>query len=183
MSKVGKQIINIPEDVKVEINGGIIKFSGKNGILEVPILAEVSPKLENNILSFNVTANNKQARSNWGTMKAISANAVQGVTTDFIKKLKIEGIGYKANIEGKMIILNVGYSHPVKINLPEGIDAVVEKNIVKISGANKSLVGEVAAKIRAVRKPEPYKGTGIMYVGEIIRRKSGKKAIGSGKAS
>jgi len=183
MSKVGKQIINIPEDVKVEINSGVIKFSGKNGVLEVPILTEVSPKLESNILSFDITANNKQARSNWGTMKAISANAVQGVTTDFIKKLKIEGIGYKANIEGKMIILNIGYSHPVKLNLPEGINAIVEKNIIKISGIDKSLVGEVAAKIRAFRKPEPYKGTGIMYVGEVIRRKSGKKATGSGKAS
>ncbi len=181
MSKIGKQIINIPENVKVEIQNNIIKFSGNNGILEVPILAEISPKLENNILSFDITADNKQARSNWGTMRALSANAVLGATKDFTKELKIEGVGYKASVDGNAVVFNVGYSHPVKINLPEGVKAVVEKNIVKISGANKSFVGEVAAKMRAVRKPEPYKGTGIMYVGEIIRRKSGKKVAGSGE--
>ena len=181
MSKIGKQIINIPEDVKVEIQSNIIKFLGKNGVLEVPVLAEVSSKLENNILSFDITADNKQARSNWGTMRALSANAVLGVTKDFIKELKIEGVGYKASVDGNTVVFNVGYSHPVKINLPEGVKAIVEKNIVKISGANKSFVGEIAAKMRAVRKPEPYKGTGIMYVGEIIRRKSGKKVTGSGE--
>jgi len=180
MSKIGKQIINIPADVKVEIQSTVIKFSGKNGVLEVPILAEVLPKLENNILSFDITADNKQARSNWGTMKALSANATLGVATDFVKELKIEGVGYKANIDGDAIIFNVGYSHPVKLNIPEGINVVVEKNIVKVRGADKSLVGEISAKMRAIRKPEPYKGRGIMYVGEIIRRKSGKKVAGSG---
>jgi len=181
MSKIGKQIINILEGVTVEINSDLIKFSGKNGVLEVPILAEVLPKLENNILSFNITADNKQARSNWGTMRALSANAALGVTTDFIKELKIEGVGYKANIDGDTIIFNVGYSHPVKLNIPEGIAVVVEKNIVKVRGANKIIVGEFSAKIRAIRKPEPYKGRGIMYVGEVIRRKSGKKVAGSGE--
>ncbi len=179
MSKIGKQIINIPADIKVEIGSAVIKFSGKNGMLEVPILAEVLPKLEDNILSFSIATDNKQARSNWGTMRALAANAAKGVATDFVKELKIEGVGYKANIDGNTVVFNVGYSHPVKINLPEGIKAIVEKNIVKVSGIDKGLVGEVAAKMRAIRKPEPYKGTGIMYVGEIIRRKSGKKVAGS----
>ena len=98
MSKIGKQIINIPADIKVEIGSTVIKFSGKNGMLEVPILAEVLPKLEDNILSFSIVTNNKQARSNWGTMRALAANAAKGVATDFIKELKIEGVGYKANI-------------------------------------------------------------------------------------
>ena len=109
----------------------------------MPILAEVLPKLEDNILSFSIVTNNKQARSNWGTMRALAANAAKGVATDFIKELKIEGVGYKANIDGNKVIFNVGYSHPVKINLPEGIKAVVEKNIVKVSGIDKGLVGEV----------------------------------------
>ncbi|MFA4999505.1 MAG: 50S ribosomal protein L6 [Parcubacteria group bacterium] len=179
MSKIGKQIINIPESVQTNINAAVIKFSGKNGVLEVPILPGVLPKLEGDILSFEVLTSDKQARSNWGTMRALAANALQGAMEDFVKELKIEGVGYRANIEDNAVVLNVGFSHPVKFNLPEGIKAATEKNILKISGADKRLVGEIAAKIRAVKKPEPYKGTGIMYVNEVIRRKAGKKVAGS----
>jgi large subunit ribosomal protein L6 len=136
---------------------------------------------ENGILSFEASSEDKQTRSNWGTMRALSANAAQGAVEDFIKELKIEGVGYRATVEGNEVVFNVGYSHPVKFNLPEGVKASVEKNILKISGADKRLVGEVAAEMRAIRKPEPYKGTGIMYVGEVIRRKAGKKVAGSGE--
>ena len=181
MSKVGKQIINIPESVKVEIGNGSIKFSGKNAALEVPVLSGIVPKLEGGVLSFEASAEDKQTRSNWGTMRALSANAVQGTVGDFSKELKIEGVGYRANVEGSSVVFSVGYSHPVKFDLPEGIKAAVEKNILKISGPDKRLVGEVAATMRAIRKPEPYKGTGIMYVNEVIRRKAGKKVAGSGE--
>jgi len=180
MSKIGKQIINIPEGVEVVINSDKIVFSGSNGVLQVTILAGITPRLESNALSFVAKSLDKQTRSNWGTMKALSANAVAGAVKDFVKELKIEGVGYKANIDGNTIVFNIGYSHPVKFNLPDGIKASVEKNIIKISGADKRLVGEVTANIRAIRKPEPYKGKGIMYVGEIIRRKAGKKVAGSG---
>lgn len=181
MSKVGKQIINIPESVKVEIGSGSIKFSGKNAALEVPVLSGIVPKLEGSVLSFEASAEDKQTRSNWGTMRALSANAVQGTVEDFSKELKIEGVGYKANVEGSSVVFSVGYSHPVKFDLPEGVKAAVEKNILKVSGPDKRLVGEVAAEMRSIRKPEPYKGTGIMYVNEVIRRKAGKKVAGSGE--
>jgi large subunit ribosomal protein L6 len=137
--------------------------------------------MEGNILSFEASAEDKQTRSNWGTMRALSANAALGAAEDFTKELKIEGVGYRATIEGSSVIFSVGYSHPVKFDLPEGIKAVVEKNILKISGPDKRLVGEIAAEMRAIRKPEPYKGTGIMYVNEVIRRKAGKKVAGSGE--
>ncbi|MFA5052549.1 MAG: 50S ribosomal protein L6 [Parcubacteria group bacterium] len=182
MSKIGKQIINIPEGVNLAINEDVIKFSGKNGNLEVPILPGVSPKMEDNVLSFSISSSDKQTKSNWGTMRALAANAVLGVTSDFVKELKIEGVGYRANIEGNSIVLSVGFSHPVKFELPEGVKASTEKNILKISGADKRMVGEVAAEIRAIKKPEPYKGTGIMYVGEVIRRKAGKKVAGAGES-
>jgi large subunit ribosomal protein L6 len=180
MSKVGKMIINIPEGVKVDMAEGSVKFTGKNAALEVPVLAGVNPKLEGGVLSFEISMTDKQTRSNWGTMRALSNNALLGSQEDFVKELKIEGVGYKAAVEGNSVVFNVGYSHPVKFDLPEGVKAVVEKNVVKVTGPDKCVVGEAAAKMRAIRKPEPYKGTGIMYVGEVIRRKAGKKVAGSG---
>ncbi len=180
MSKIGKKIINIPSGVKVDIKDGNIVFSGNNGVLYVNILSGIAPKLENESLVFEALSSDKQTRSNWGTMRALSANALDGASKDFVKELKIEGVGYKVNIEGDTVIFNIGYSHPVKFKIPAGIKVSVEKNIVKITGADKQLVGEIAANMRAIRKPEPYKGKGIMYVGEIIRRKEGKKVAGSG---
>jgi len=179
MSKVGKKIIIIPENVKVEIGQGILTVSGKNGKTTVPILNKITAKLEGNELSFLAADSEKQTLANWGTSRALAQNAVSGVETDFEKTLKIEGVGYRAVIEGNIITLTVGYSHPVKIEIPEGITASVEKNMLKVSGRNREDVGAIAAKIRAVRKPEPYKGTGIMYSDEIIRRKAGKKVAGS----
>lgn len=179
MSKVGKQSINIPESVKIEIGEKTIKFTGKNGSLEAPVLSGVKPKFEDNTLSFEIEDDSKQTRSNWGTARALSNNALLGVQEDFIKELKVEGVGYRAAVEGNSITFNVGYSHPVKFDLPEGVTASVEKNIIKVSGADKRAVGETAAKMRAIRKPEPYKGTGIMYVDEVIRRKAGKKVAGA----
>lgn len=113
--------------------------------------------------------------ANWGTMRALVNNAIIGVDRGFEKVLKIEGIGYKANLDGNSLILNIGFSHVVKFNTPEGIKIVVEKNIIKISGIDKNLVGQTAADIRAFKKPEPYKGKGIRYEGEIVKIKAGKK--------
>ncbi len=179
MSKIGKQIINMPDGVKVNIQDKDIVFSGINGTLHVAILSGIIPKLVDNILSFEAKSADKQTRSNWGTMRALSANAVAGVSKDFIKELKVEGVGYKVNVEGDIVVFNIGYSHPVKFNIPDGIKVSAEKNIIKITGADKRLVGEIAANMRAIRKPEPYKGKGIMYLGEVIRRKAGKKVAGS----
>jgi large subunit ribosomal protein L6 len=181
MSKVGKQSINISEAVKAEIGDNTIKFTGKNGVLEVPILSGIFPKIEDNTLSFEAKGNSKQTRSNWGTVRTLSNNALLGVQEDFIKELRVEGVGYRVAVEGNAAIFNVGYSHPVKFDIPEGVTVSVEKNIVKVSGADKCAVGEAAAKMRAIKKPEPYKGTGIMYVNEAIRRKAGKKVAGAGE--
>jgi len=183
MSKIGKQIINIPEGVKAELGEASIKFSGKNGTLEVALLSGIIPKLEDNVLSFEAKNDKKQTLSNWGTIRALSANAALGASEDFVKELKIEGVGYRATVEGESVVFNVGYSHPVKFDLLQGVKASVEKNILRISGNNKQAVGEVAAKMRAIRKPEPYKGTGIMYVDEVIRRKAGKKVAGTGDSA
>lgn len=181
MSKVGKKIITLPEGVKVSVSEDTLVVTGKNGSLTVPVLKGVNPKIEGNELSFTVSDDEKQTLANWGTMRALAQNAVSGSETDFSKELKIEGVGFKAVIDGQTVVLTVGFSHQVKVAIPEGIKASVEKNILKISGKNKETVGTFAAKIRAIRKPEPYKGTGIMYVDEIIRRKAGKKVAGSGK--
>ena len=181
MSKVGKKIIVVPEGVKISVSDDSLVVTGKNGSLTVPVLKGVTPKIEGNELSFTVSDDEKQTLANWGTMRALAQNAVLGAETDFSKELKIEGVGFRAVVEGQTVILTVGFSHPVRVALPEGVKASVEKNILKIFGNDKEAVGTLAAKIRAVRKPEPYKGTGIMYVDEVIRRKSGKKVAGSGK--
>lgn len=181
MSKVGKKIIIVPEGVKIDIGAGVLTVSGKNGEITVPVLNKITAKLEGNELSFIAADEEKQTLANWGTSRALAQNAILGAETDFEKTLKIEGVGYRAAVEGNIVTLTVGYSHPVKIELPEGIKASVEKNMLKISGRNRETVGAIAAKIRAVRKPEPYKGTGIMYSDEVIRRKAGKKVAGSGK--
>ncbi|MDD5099148.1 MAG: 50S ribosomal protein L6 [Candidatus Colwellbacteria bacterium] len=180
MSKVGKKIIIVPEGVKVAIEAEVLKVSGKNGELISPILSNISANLEGNELVFTAQGDDKQTLANWGTTRALAQNAIAGAENDFAKSLKIEGVGYRAVIEGSSIILTVGYSHPVKMDLPEGITASVEKNILTLKGRSKEAVGTFAAKIRAIRKPEPYKGTGIAYTDEVIRRKAGKKVVGSG---
>lgn len=181
MSKVGKQLINIPSDLKVEINSDSILFEKNDKKIVVPVLKGIKVNFENNILSFNLIENNKQARSNWGTLAALCKNAVIGLTQGYQKTLILEGIGYKVQKEGEGIVLSLGFSHPVKYFPPQGITLEVEKNnIIHIKGYDKQLVGQTAAEIRSFRKPEPYKGKGIRYINEVIRRKEGKKSA-SGK--
>jgi len=179
MSKIGKKPIVIPENVEVKINEGFLLFKGKNGELSIKILPFVKAEIKNNTLSFNIQNNSKQAKANWGTIRSLAANAIIGLTEGFNKTLEIEGVGYRANMEGNNLILNLGLSHPIKFTPPKEIKISVEKNTIKISGTDKSLVGQVAAQIRAFKKPEPYKGKGIRYQGEIIRRKAGKKVAGA----
>ncbi|OGY62806.1 MAG: 50S ribosomal protein L6 [Candidatus Harrisonbacteria bacterium RIFCSPHIGHO2_01_FULL_44_13] len=178
MSKIGKKPIKISEGVEVKIADGFLEFKGKEGILKLKILEYTSAEIKDGQLIFSVGENKfKQARANWGTMAALARNCALGVSQGFSKSLEIEGIGFRANMEGNTLVLNVGLTHLVKFPAPESIKISVEKSIIKISGPDKHLVGEVAAQIRKIKKPEPYKGTGIRYMGEIIRRKAGKKAI------
>ena len=175
MSKIGKQPINT-EGAKVEINDEKIVIEGPKGKLERKLPSEIFVKKENDILVVSFKgAGEKEAL--WGTWRSHIANMIEGAKEGFEKNLKIEGVGWKASIEGKDLVLNVGFSHPVKISSPEGITFLTEKNIIKISGPDKDLVGSTAAKIRKVRPPEPYKGKGIRYENEVVRRKAGKKAV------
>ena len=181
MSKIGKKPIIIPEGTSVEIKDGDLEIKGKDGALKIRILKCVKPEIKNNILSFSVENDLNQTMANWGTMRSLAYNAVLGVSGGFEKILEIEGVGYRAAMEGNDLVLNMGFSHPVKFKSPEGIKISVEKNTIKVNGIDKALVGKTAAEIRAVKKPEPYKGKGIRYKGEVIRRKSGKKVAGAGK--
>jgi len=179
MSKIGKKPIVIPEGVTIEIKEGVIKIKGKNAELGVPMLAGVSVEMKDGELVFSPSDDSKQTMSNWGTLRALTQNAILGAVEDFEKILIIEGIGYRGNIEGNDLILSLGYSHTIKFPIPEGVKIEVDKQKITIRGAHKALVGEVSAKIRSFRKPEPYKGKGIRYSDEIVRRKAGKKAVGT----
>ena len=182
MSRVGKQPINIPEGVEVKIENQTVKVKGPKGELTQSIHPKVLISQKDKEIV--VTIKNEKDKSQqalWGTFQRLIFNMVEGVTKGYEKKLELVGVGYKAVIQEKNLVLNVGFSHPVNFEIPEGIEMKVEKNTITIAGINKQSVGQVAAEIRAIRKPEPYKGKGIKYVDEIIRRKAGKaaKAVGA----
>ncbi len=179
MSKIGKKQLTIPEGVTVTLDKGSIVVKGKNATLTVPVLPHVTPHIDGNSITFTVTNNDKQTRANWGTLSANTANALIGVVDGYSKKLEVQGIGFKAAMEGANLVLTVGFSHPVKYATPAGVKISVEKSQILISGADKYAVGQAAAQIRKIRKPEPYQGKGIRYLGEQVRRKEGKKVAGS----
>ena len=177
MSHLGKKPIEIPEGVTVEMKDGVLNFSGKEGKLTQAVLPFLEVKVSDKEVSVKPTSENKQAKANWGTMAALIRNAINDVANNFSKALIIEGIGYKANVEGQKLTLNVGFSHPVERQISEGVSVIAEKNTIKFTGVDRQLVGKVAAEIRSIRKPEPYKGTGIRYSDEVVRRKAGKKTV------
>lgn len=181
MSRIGKKPVNIPAGVEVEIGGGKVRIKGAKGELARGFGSRVSVEKEEGALKVSPVGGGKEARAMWGTARMLLANMIEGVTAGFSKQLQIEGIGYRAALEGGKLSLSMGFSHPVSVAAPEGIDFKVEKNIITVFGCDKELVGKVAAEIRRVRPPEPYKGKGIRYVGEKVRRKAGKKAAGAGK--
>jgi large subunit ribosomal protein L6 len=177
MSRIGKKSVIIPEGVYVDKKGEIICVKGKNAEISVYVLPNISVEIENNQIIVKPKKNDKQTRSNWGTMRALIQNAVYGALDNFVKQLVIEGVGYRASIDGSDLILNIGYSHPVKFHVPDGVKISVDKDVITVSGSSKEIVGSTTAKIRDFRKPEPYKGKGIRYSNEVVRRKAGKKAV------
>jgi large subunit ribosomal protein L6 len=180
MSRVGKKPIIVPAGVEVSIENNNVTVKGPKGALSRQINEVVTiEQKENEIIVSVENELDTNERAQWGTARAVIANLVKGVTEGFSKKLEVNGVGYRVNLTGRTLVLNVGYSHEVKFDLPEGIEALVEGNLITISGANTDLVGEIAANIRSVRKPEPYKGKGIKYIDEVIRRKAGKAAKAS----
>jgi len=178
MSRIGKQPVIIPEKVDVKINGDFIEVSGPKGKLSERLVPDTDVKIEelDGVKQILVSVSDpeiKTLRSRWGLQRNLINNMILGVTNGFEKKLEINGVGYKAELKGDKLILNVGFSHQVEYKLPEGISGLVEKNVITISGIDKQLVGQVTAEIRDVKKPEPYKGKGIKYIDEVIKRKKG----------
>lgn len=176
MSRVGKNPIVIPAGVTVTVKDRGIVIKGPKGEVSRHIRPEVKAEVKENTLLITPVLQTKKTQAFWGLTRALLAHAVEGVSKGFEKKLELEGVGYRVNQEGKDLMFQLGFSHPVKFPAPSGIELKAEKNTITVSGFDKELVGETAARIRALKKPEPYKGKGIRYAGEVIRRKAGKKA-------
>jgi large subunit ribosomal protein L6 len=179
MSRIGKNPIKLPQGVTAAINGNTVAIKGAKGEMSVTIRPELAVSLADGVLTVSVKKETKETNAYWGLSRALLANAVKGVSEEFVKKLELVGVGYRAKMDGTNLTLTLGFSHPVVIPAPKGIkfETPDVQNII-ITGFDKQLVGLTAAQIRKLRKPEPYKGKGIRYSGEIVRRKAGK----SGKA-
>ena len=175
MSRVGKQPIPIPEKLKITYQDRIVSIEGTKGTLSRNIHPAVDLDIDDKQIKVTMEKENRKSRALQGLTRSLVANMVTGVTTGFERKLEINGIGYRAEVKGKSIVFNLGYSNPIKFDLPEGISASVEKNtLVKLSGIDKELLGLTAASIRQLRPPEPYNGKGIKYADEYVQRKAGK---------
>ncbi|MDO9547126.1 MAG: 50S ribosomal protein L6 [Pelolinea sp.] len=178
MSRIGKLPISIPSGINVELDGHHVTVKGSNGVLERSFSPLISINKEGEQILVTRDSDEKHVRALHGTTRAVIQNMVTGIHTGFTKVLEIQGVGYKAELEGTGLVINVGFSHTINVEAPEGIEFdVTEKNrVIVIKGANKEVVGQVAADIRKLRPPEPYKGKGIRYQGERVRRKAGKTA-------
>ena len=175
MSRIGKQEIQIPKEVKVTQDGNILKVTGPKGILTKIFRDDITINIGNEIITLNTKRNDKFSRSLWGTYAAHIKNMIKGVEIPYQKKLSLEGVGFKSELKDKEFVFSLGFFHPVVVPIPEGITATAEKNNITITGADKELVGSFTANLRALKKPEPYKGKGMHYENEVIRRKQGKK--------
>ncbi|OGY79620.1 MAG: 50S ribosomal protein L6 [Candidatus Kerfeldbacteria bacterium RIFCSPHIGHO2_02_FULL_42_14] len=177
MSRIGKKILTVPHGVAIQVEKNVLKVKGPKGEL----LQKLHPSISINIEGANVkiavkNPKEKKERALWGLFGSLTANMLKGVVEGFSKKLEINGVGYRAVVKGKNLELELGFSHPVLFAIPDGIEIKVEKNVLIVTGIDKQLVGEVAASIRSLKKPEPYKGKGIKYADEVIRKKVGKQA-------
>lgn len=177
MSRIGNRVIIIPEGVTVETNDNIVKVSGPKGSMEMTVKSPITVEVNGNEITLKKNAETKEANILHGTMNSNLNNIIKGCKEGFKKELEIIGVGYKFAVQGNNLVINAGYSHPVKLEIPTGIKVEAVSNTeINITGCDKILVGEFAANVRKVRKPEPYKGKGIRYKDEHVRRKEGKKA-------
>ena len=174
MSRIGKLPVEIPAGVTITVDGDLVKVTGPKGNLEEKLLPHVTVKVEDGVLNVARNSDEKISRSQHGLMRSLINNMVVGVTQGFEKKLEVSGVGFKVALQGSTLVLNLGFSHPVEFTAPEGITLGVDKLNISVQGISKQQVGQVAADIRAFKKPEPYKGKGIKYEGEHIIRKAGK---------
>lgn len=177
MSRLGKKPIQIPEKVEVNLDKRTVKVKGPKGELERKIRPEIKIEKKDDYLQLEIQVESKKSKAFLGLERSLVSNMIEGVNKGFEKKLEMKGVGYRARMEGATLVVEAGFSHPVKMDPPTGIEITVEKGKIKVSGIKKEQVGQVAAKIRDIRPPEPYKGKGIRYVGEEVFRKEGKKAV------
>ncbi|MBI3232154.1 MAG: 50S ribosomal protein L6 [Candidatus Doudnabacteria bacterium] len=184
MSRIGKKPVIIPSGVKVELKGSSLSVTGTKGVLALEIHPKVKVMVaENQITVDIVDRQDKRQKALWGLSRALINNLIEGVTKGFEKKLEVNGVGFKVITQGQKIVMSLGFSHPVEVEIPKDLSVTVDKNVIIISGADKQKVGQFAAEIRELKKPEPYKGKGIRYMDEVILRKAGKvvKVVGGGK--
>ena len=174
MSRIGNNPINIPEGVKIDIKDNIITVTGKNGTQEWSMDPSIKATIDNGIMSFNRSDNSSNVKALHGTTRQIVNNMVIGVSVGFKKELEIIGVGYQASIQGKRLLLQLGYSHDIYFDLPDDIKATADRTSITVEGVDKQLIGSIASKIRSFRSPEPYKGKGIRYKDEYVRIKQGK---------
>jgi len=178
MSKIGKKTIEIPAGIKIEVNEGIVKVTGTKGSLELDTKKNVLIEITENEVKVMENTQIENSSAFWGLYRALIANMINGVNEGFEKVLELHGVGYRANGGGRKITLSLGFSHPIDFEVPEGIEIIIEDQTkIRIKGMDKALIGQVAANIRKFRKPEPYKGKGIRYEGEVVRRKVGKTGV------
>lgn len=176
MSRIGKKPLVIPSGVTATLQGNVITVKGPKGTLSFTHPVEVGVKIEQALITVEKLSQSLQAQAIWGTVAKMISNLVEGVTKGFSKKLELNGVGYRMAVAGKKLNLALGFSHPVEVMLPDGIEAKVENNVLTLSGIDKQQIGEFAAHVRKLKPVEPYKGKGFRYVGEQVRKKEGKKA-------
>lgn len=176
MSRIGKKPIEIPQGVIVDLKDNRINVSGPKGKLELVIVHDVLVSIDENRVVVDKSNSSKKARAMWGTTNRLIENMIEGVSNGFSKTLELNGVGFRMEMMGKKLKLALGFSHPVEVEIPEGLEAKVENNILTIGGIDKQKVGQFAAEIRGLKPVEPYKGKGFKYAGEVVRRKEGKKA-------
>lgn len=176
MSRIGRKPIPVPAGVTMTLEGSRVMVSGPKGSLEERLLPGLAINQEGGQVLVTKKADNPETRASYGLMRTLVNNMIAGVSEGFTRQLEINGVGFRAVVAGEVVNLNLGFSHPIAFSLPDGITAEVDKNLLTVSGYDKQLVGQVAANLRALKKPEPYKGKGIKYVEERIRRKAGKTA-------
>ena len=176
MSRIGRKPITVPAGVTIELNGQHVKVTGAKGVLELDLLPGIAVGQDGGVLNVTKQVETPETGRSYGLMRTLIDNMVVGVSQGFTRQLEINGVGFRASVAGSTITLSLGFSHPVVFELPQGVEARIEKNLITLTGFDKQAVGQVAANLRALKKPEPYKGKGIKYVEERIRRKAGKTA-------
>ena len=177
MSRIGKKVIAIPKGTEVKLTSGVLSVKGPLGTLEKKFKSDITVNITPEQVTLEPKTLTLENKALWGTYASHIMNMISGVTTPFMKKLILEGIGYKSEVKGANLVLALGFSHPVNVSIPATLKVTAEKNIITVSGMDKEVVGEFVAKVRALKKPEPYKGKGMRYEKEVIKRKQGKKTV------